>query len=60
MGRTRSGVGRVAAAAVLGVCGVLAGAAVFIATNGVIEAITAAAIVVAVASVGMRWARSIG
>jgi hypothetical protein len=57
---TRSDVGRIAAGAVLAVCGVLAGAAAFVATNGVMEAITAAAIVVAVGSVGIRWVRSIG
>ncbi len=60
MNHTRSDVGRVGLGALLGICGLLAGAAVFVATNGVIEAITAAAIVIAVGSLGIRWARSIG
>ncbi len=60
MSHMRSDVRRVAAGAVLGACGLLAGAAVFVATNGVIEAITAAAVVIAVGSLGIRWARSIG
>ena len=44
---------------VIGACGVLAGAIVFVATEGVVEAVTVAAIVVAVGSVGMRLVKSL-
>jgi hypothetical protein len=51
---------RVPWGAVIAVCALLAGTVVFVGTNGVVETITAAAIVVAVGSVAMRLVKSLG